>query len=628
MTSSYQRALEAGYSPEEINTYLSKKHPRYQEALDAGYTPEEITSYLDKKKQPKESLGGKIGRHAGRTGARIAETVLGAPRAFGEFLEGLVPEQALIRGAGKIGLGKQAESLLETTKKIQPYKLFPKSEDIRKNVTQGLFGEKLEPQNKWERKSDELVSDFAALAIPVGGQFKLLRPAITALGGVLASEGVGALGGSEKQKGYAKLGTILFGSLFHPKAAENLKNQLYSDARKARPADATVPSEKLVKNIDSFEKELLKGDPAAGSKKKSLDLINKIREKINKPSKEPVFHGTQNEFKEFDVSNDLGYHFSKDRNTAKMFALEGEEAGRNGRIIEANLNIKNPIKMPDMAGWYPTQVAEWIDNQGLTTFKRQGGQLGDLETKVFKQLEKYPPGSSKGEKEANEIIKNFLKKQGYDSIEYVNKFEGKPVESFIVFEPEQIKQKSITSIEKGKEGFPKKLGNHIEVEELESFKRDINEARSGLFDEFKTDKIGRKAAKRNLDTVSKFVDQSLYEYGKQNPEWEAFYRPANEVHGAIASSHRVRNSLKRHAKSLGFPAVLAELGLYHGAGIGPALGVTGATAGALGTGEILSRVMKSPTLRKHYNNLIIGALKDDVVVIRENLKKLNDELNK
>lgn len=455
MSSAYQKALDAGYSEEEINAYLSKKNPKYQQALDAGYSPEEISNYLASKKQPKESIGSNIGRQIGRSGARVAETVLGAPRAFGEFLEGIVPEKVLIKGAEKVGLGKGAKNLLEVTKKVQPYKLFPKSEDIRKNVTQGLFGEKFEPKNEWERKSDELVSDFAALVIPVEGEFKLLRSGLTALGGMLASEGVGAIGGNEKQKGYAKLGAILTGSLFNPKAAEKLKNELYSSARKARPAEATVSSEKLIKNVESFEKELMKGDPATGSKKKSLDLLNKIKSKS---------------------------------------------------------------------------------------------------------------------------------KQG-----------------------------------------------QIEVEELETFKRDINEARSGLFDEFKTDKVGRKAAKRNLDTVSKLVDESLFEYGKKNPEWEAFYRPANEVHGAMAQSKRVSNWIGRNVKYLPHSAILSELGLLHFGGLGAA--GTGLGAGALGFGavkggEIMAKVLKSPTLRKHYSNLIQGAIKEDIVVVRENLKKMNEELNK
>lgn len=456
MSSSYQKALEAGYSPEEINAYLSKKHPKFQEALNQGYKPEEVSDYLDKKKEPKESLGSNIGRQVGRTGARVAETVLGAPRAFGEFLESVVPEKAIGQLAGKLGLQEPVEKGFEFAKRNAPYKLFPESQQIRKDISQGLFGKKLEPKNEWERKADDLISDFAALALPISGsKLKFLKPALLALGGTVASEGIEALGGTEKQKTYGKIGTILAGSFINPKGADKLSKDLYSQARSARPIDAKVSGKKLNDSVDNLEKQLKKGDPSAGSKRKSISLINDIKSKI-----------------------------------------------KNGEI---------------------------------------------------------------------------------------------------------------------------------EVEELEQFKRDINEARSGLFEEFKVDKVGRKSAKRNLDTVSKYVDNALKEYGKTNPEWEAFYRPANEVHGAIANSKRARNWVIKNMKSIGFPALAGELGLYHF--VSPAaagVGLTGVGLGAAGVGasEVLSRVMKSPTLRKYYTNAMTGALKEDAVVVHENLKKIDQELRK
>lgn len=453
MANPIETAQQHGYSAEQINEFLSKKDPNYAKALQAGYKPEEIQSFLSKRKSSKEGLASNIGRQIGRSGARIVETVLGAPRAFGEFLEGLIPEQAITKGAEKIGLGEPVKKGFEFSKKFAPYKLFPKSEDIRENITKTVFGKKLEPKNEWEEKSDELISDFAALAIPLPGQqFKLAKPALISLGGNLAKEGVGYLGGTEKQKSYAKLGTILAGSIINPKGADNLKNDLYKQARNARPADASVKANNLIKSSENLELELLKGDPSTTSKKKALNLIKDIKSKV-----------------------------------------------------------KN---------------------------------------------------------------------------------------------------------------------NEIEIDELEEFKRNINEARSGLYDEFKTDKLGRKSAKRNLDSVSNIIDKSLKEYGKQNPEWEAFYRPANEVHGAIAESKKMRNWIARHGKALGYPSLLAELGLYHFGGLPPVLTTAGIGITGLGAAEITSRIMKSPTLRKHYMNLITNAMKEDAIAVHENLKKLNEELKK
>ncbi len=56
MSSSYERAIEAGYSPEEVVDFFSQKDPKfkekYQKGIEAGYSPEEIFSFAEKKKQP------------------------------------------------------------------------------------------------------------------------------------------------------------------------------------------------------------------------------------------------------------------------------------------------------------------------------------------------------------------------------------------------------------------------------------------------------------------------------------------------------------------------------------------------------------------------------------------------
>jgi hypothetical protein len=454
MSSQYQTAIEAGYSPEEINAFLAKKNPNYQKAIEAGYSPEEIQSYFSKKVKPQENLVENIARQVGRTGARVAETALGTPRAFGELLESAIPEERVKRLAGKVGLREPVEKGYEFAKKYAPYKLFPKSEDVR-DFFKFISGGKTEPKNEWEAKTDELISDFAALALPVpGAKFKVLKPALLALGGNIASEAVGRLGGGEKEKTYAKLGTILTGSMINPRAAENLKNDLYSQARQSRPADAQISAKNLVKNSESFEKELLKGDPGATSKRKSLDLIKDIKAKT-----------------------------------------------KSGKI---------------------------------------------------------------------------------------------------------------------------------NVDELEQFKIDINEARTGLYETFKSDKVGRKRAKRNLDTLSKFIDKSLTEYGKENPEWEAFYRPANEVHGAIAESKKARNFILRLMKKYGHHALLPLVGAGHLVGAAQTLEGVAATAGlgaaAVAGGEIIAKIKKSPSLTKLYVTLINSALKEDAVAVEQILKKMEKEL--
>lgn len=278
MASPYEIAKQHGYSDEEINSFLGERDPRYARAIEAGYSPEEITTFLSKKSEPQEGLAENIGRQVGRSGARVAETVLGAPRAFGDFLEGLVPEERIKNLAEKVGLRKPVEKGFEFRKKFAPHKLLPKSEDIRKNVTKFIFGEKLEPKNKWEEKADSLISDFAALAIPLpGNQLKLLKPALLALGGNAVAEGVGWAGGTEKQKTYAKIGTILAGSMINPKSAETLKKQLYDEARSLRAPDAKVDAFKLQNNVKKYRQDLQKGG-SAPYKTAALKKLDELEE--------------------------------------------------------------------------------------------------------------------------------------------------------------------------------------------------------------------------------------------------------------------------------------------------------------------------------------------------------------
>lgn len=406
-----------------------------------------------KQSEKKPSIGSEIGRHAGRSAARVSEVALGAPRAFGDFAQSLVPEKALVKGAEAIGLGEGAKNLLETTKKYAPYKLFPKSEQVRE-FNENLFGKSVKPKNQWEEKADEVVSDFAALALPLpGSKVKVIKPLLLTLGGNVASDITGRIGGSESAQTKAKLGTFLLGSLFNPKGAEKFKNDLYSKARENRPPDAKVASKGLTTRLNNLESELKKGDPKANFKSKTFELIDTTKKKI--------------------------------------------------------------------------------------------------------------------------------------------------------------------------------ANKQVPIEELEKLKIDINAARANLYEEFKTNKPGRKLAKSNLDKISNVIDDTLTDYGKTNPAWEAYYRPANEAHGAIASSQKVRNNLKKHYKKLSAPSALALFGIEQAAGP-VATGV--ALAGGLGVlslGESISRIVKSPkTLGKYYANVAKAALKDDVVAMQQNLDKLEKGLKK
>ena len=446
-------------SADPFAAYRPKNNAPIQEETEdifAQYRPKQELSQEEPPQQEQEGFLGRGLRNIGRSVARAGETALGAPRAIGDFLESIVPEKALKAGAEKIGLRQPVEKALEITKKVAPYKLFPKSEDIRENVTKFLFGEKLEPKNEWERKSDDLISDFAALALPLpGSQLKVIKPALLAIGGNLASELSEHLGGSKNQQTLAKLGTILAGSMINPKAAVNLKDELFQKEASALPSNASVD---------------------------------------------------------------------------------------NSRLRNSVAELKNKIKK---------------------------GGVSDADKPALKEISK---------------IEKLLN------------------------------------------------GPQTEIDVLKEIKKKINVARGSIYKQLEGNKPGIKTAKARLDQVAKTVDNSLKEYGKQNPEWMTYYKQANEVHGAIEQSKRARTQIGKALKKYGPHSVLPLFGVGHLAGAIPTatgLASTGLVGtGVVGAGEIAAKALKSPTLRKLYLELIKSGLKEDVVAIRENAKKLEKELQK
>ena len=168
----------------------------------------------------------------------------------------------------------------------------------------------------------------------------------------------------------------------------------------------------------------------------------------------------------------------------------------------------------------------------------------------------------------------------------------------------------------------------VPVDELTEFKKSINEARSGLYEEFKSDKAGRKAAKRNLDAVSKTIDSSLNEYGAMHPEWNKVYQDANQGYAAIAQSKKVSTNIARTIKQnphIASGTLIADLFLVPK--IATAAGVAGGIS-AVKSVELMSRIAKSPVLRKYYSQAINAAIKEDSAALARNLGKLDEEVGK
>lgn len=185
------------------------------------------------------------------------------------------------------------------------------------------------------------------------------------------------------------------------------------------------------------------------------------------------------------------------------------------------------------------------------------------------------------------------------------------------------------TLKKLKEILSKIKNGKIDVKELTEFKKTINEARAGSYTDPGLDKVGKKLAQRNLNRASKIIDNSLGEYGKSNPEWNKVYGEANEAHGAIQNSKKVSRWISRIFKQHPHASGAAIAGSIIGHIFNPkaAVGVL-AGAGALKSGELISRIIKSKVLRKYYADAIKQAVKENTSGFLNAMKKLSDNFSK
>ncbi len=130
------------------------------------------------------------------------------------------------------------------------------------------------------------------------------------------------------------------------------------------------------------------------------------------------FHGTDAVFDDFEYTGDIGFHFgSAETANARLNQMSGEDApGEGANIRPVTLDIKNPLRLPDLHDWNPVAVASTLVDQGII---------------------------SQDQADAAEIVDKdqvqaWLGAHGYDSIVYSNETEARG-DSYIVFDPALIR---------------------------------------------------------------------------------------------------------------------------------------------------------------------------------------------
>lgn len=174
----------------------------------------------------------------------------------------------------------------------------------------------------------------------------------------------------------------------------------------------------------------------------------------------------------------------------------------------------------------------------------------------------------------------------------------------------------------------KSAGGRIEVDELLAAKRQINDK---IREVISKEGVKPKDARQAFKPLGRFVEDAIDLYGTQsNPEFLKLHKEANEAFGAIESSKKVFEFLKDKipdARKIVSGLALEAFALGPSSLV-PTIGTAAGAFGALKSGEVMTRIAKSPTLRKHYMAVVKHSLDQNKGAALKSLKAFDNELKK
>jgi len=170
----------------------------------------------------------------------------------------------------------------------------------------------------------------------------------------------------------------------------------------------------------------------------------------------------------------------------------------------------------------------------------------------------------------------------------------------------------------------KASGGAMPMDEIVESYHNINERLSSkkLFDELNTTE--RKALKHRYDKLKDIIRGQISEYGKSNPDFFNEWTEANAAFKTIADSKKVSNFLQ--SKLGRIPKYLSgslAYELFTGHPVAAA-GLAGAAA-PVKMGELLYRISKDPSLRKHYLNVIKEAGNENLPAVIKSLSAIHNK---
>ena len=126
----------------------------------------------------------------------------------------------------------------------------------------------------------------------------------------------------------------------------------------------------------------------------------------------------------------------------------------------------------------------------------------------------------------------------------------------------------------------------ISIEQAAAQKKSLYEDLGNLYAEF--GQAGAKTVKNQSKNIPKFLNQTLEEYGKYNPEYYKTLKQADELYGTIASSKGFERWISNTFKN----TPITKMAIF------------GALSPANEAGKLLYKIGKSPEMRKLYAKAI------------------------
>ena len=214
-----------------------------------------------------------IGRHAARTGSRIAETIGGIPGDVQDIIQ-----SGVFAGLEKLTGHKASPEVREEARIFS--ERAPTSKELKK-ISEEETGGFTSPQNETEKSVDE----FIELASSLLGPMKFRKTLGVALGAQGAKEGIKTLGLGEGSQEAAKFGTMFLLTALNPGGAMKYAKSQYDKANSLAKG-SSINSRNLHTNLSELEKDLLKG-VSTTEKNTVLKPIRELLEK-SKNGKIPV----------------------------------------------------------------------------------------------------------------------------------------------------------------------------------------------------------------------------------------------------------------------------------------------------------------------------------------------------